>query len=308
MSRLSLSIACASSLLLIAGCGSSASVTAKGEFGKQPQIDLPAKTPTKLTVSTPISGSGAKIAKNNLVTANVLAKVVRGGTTLVDTYTAKTPVTFPMTQGQLLPGWEKALLGKRSGSRVVILAPPAEAFGDQGLPQLKVTKTDSIVAVFDITHVYGAKSSADGTPVDNIPGALPLVNGLDGKKPKIIFPDKYSPTDKLVVQPLLKGAGETLESGDQLIAQYVGVIAASGKEFDSSWKRGAPAQFPVGTGGVIKGWDQGLVGQKIGSRVLLVIPPALGYGSAGNSQAGIKGTDTLVFVVDLLGRVAAPKA
>ena len=67
--------------------------------------------------------------------------------------------------------------------------------------------------------------------------------------------------------------------------------------------RGAPAQFPIGAGQVIAGWDQGLVGKTVGSQLLMVIPPDQGYGAAGNAQAGIKGTDTLVFVVDILDAV-----
>jgi len=80
----------------------------------------------------------------------------------------------------------------------------------------------------------------------------------------------------------------------------VGAIYASGTVFDSSWSRGVPVTFSIGTGDVIPGWDSGLVGQPVGSRVLMVIPPAQGYGAEGNSSAGISGTDTLVFVVDIL--------
>ena len=71
------------------------------------------------------------------------------------------------------------------------------------------------------------------------------------------------------------------------------------KVFDESYSK-EPYPTPIGTGSVVKGWDQGLVGQTVGSRVLLVLPPAEGYGAAGNAQAGIKGTDTIVFVVDVL--------
>ena len=78
------------------------------------------------------------------------------------------------------------------------------------------------------------------------------------------------------------------------------MIYRTGKQFDSSWDRGAPADFAIGTGKVIPGWDAGLVGQTVGSQVLLVVPPDQGYGASGNSQAGISGTDTLVFVVDIL--------
>jgi peptidylprolyl isomerase len=82
--------------------------------------------------------------------------------------------------------------------------------------------------------------------------------------------------------------------------QYVGVNWRTQKVFDSSWARNQPYSTPIGVGDVIKGWDIGLVGQTVGSRVLLVIPPADGYGSVGNSSADIEGTDTLVFVVDII--------
>ena len=81
------------------------------------------------------------------------------------------------------------------------------------------------------------------------------------------------------------------------------MIWRTGKVFDSSWSRNEPLTTVIGEGQVIKGWDTGLVGQTVGSRVLLVIPPADGYGTAGASTAGIKGTDTLVFVVDILAAV-----
>ncbi|WP_449062859.1 FKBP-type peptidyl-prolyl cis-trans isomerase [Planomonospora algeriensis] len=92
-----------------------------------------------------------------------------------------------------------------------------------------------------------------------------------------------------------------MKSGQKLMAHYIGKIWGTDKEFDSSWGRGEPATFPIGVGQVVKGWDQTLVGQTVGSRVLVSIPPDLGYGEQGNPQAGIKGTDTLVFLVDIVG-------
>jgi peptidylprolyl isomerase len=72
------------------------------------------------------------------------------------------------------------------------------------------------------------------------------------------------------------------------------------KPFDESYSKGQPTSFPIGVGQVVPGWDKTLVGTKVGSRVLLAIPPKDGYGESGNPQAGIKGTDTLYFVVDVL--------
>jgi peptidylprolyl isomerase len=90
-----------------------------------------------------------------------------------------------------------------------------------------------------------------------------------------------------------------VKSGQTITAQYVGQIYPDGAVFDSSWQRGQSAQFPIGTGGVIKGWDQGLVGQKVGSRVILVVPSELGYGKAGKPPTIPKNAD-LIFSVDIL--------
>src|SRR5207247_6412396 len=123
------------------------------------------------------------------------------------------------------------------------------------------------------------------------PGGLPTVV-LDGTgKPTITVPPAgtVAPTD-LVVQPLIVGTGPVVASGQTITVHYTGVIWGSGKQFDSSWDRGTPIDFSIGTGKVIKGWDQALVGQTVGSQVLLVVPPALGYGTTGNTSAGTSGT------------------
>jgi peptidylprolyl isomerase len=117
--------------------------------------------------------------------------------------------------------------------------------------------------------------------------------------PTITMPGGDPPTT-LVTQPLITGTGAPVASGQSITVHYTGALWATGKVFDSSWTRGEPTSFPIGTGGVIKGWDQGLIGQTVGSQVLLVIPPDLGYGASGAPDAGISGTDTLVFVVDIL--------
>jgi peptidylprolyl isomerase len=102
---------------------------------------------------------------------------------------------------------------------------------------------------------------------------------------------------KLVVTTLVEGKGAAAQAGQNVTVNYVGVTFADGKEFDSSWKRSQPFDFQLGTGSVIKGWDEGLVGVKVGSRVQLDIPASMAYGdNPGNgAPAG-----TLRFVVDLL--------
>jgi peptidylprolyl isomerase len=129
------------------------------------------------------------------------------------------------------------------------------------------------------------------------------VSGKFGESPTLTIPSADAPK-RLTERVLTAGDGPAVASGDTLVANYLGQTWApkDGKPniFDSSFARHQPAAFVVGKGAVISGWDKILVGKKAGSRVLLVIPPADGYGSAGRSEAGIRGTDTLVFVVDIL--------
>jgi peptidylprolyl isomerase len=118
--------------------------------------------------------------------------------------------------------------------------------------------------------------------------------------PTITIPSGVTPPSTLQVRTLIKGTGPVVQSGQDIAVQYTGVIWRTGEVFDSSWSSKTPLTTVIGSGQVIKGWDTGLVGQTVGSRVMLVIPPADAYGSAGSSQVGINGTDTLVFAVDIL--------
>jgi peptidylprolyl isomerase len=117
-------------------------------------------------------------------------------------------------------------------------------------------------------------------------------------KPEIDFPGDTAPTD-LVIEDLVHGDGATAEPGDSISAHYVGVAHSSGEEFDASWNRGAPLDFTLGVGQVIKGWDDGIVGMKVGGRRKLVIPATLAYGDRGAGGV-IKPGEALVFVVDLV--------
>ncbi|BDO41401.1 MAG: peptidylprolyl isomerase [Cellulomonas sp. 73-145] len=128
---------------------------------------------------------------------------------------------------------------------------------------------------------------------------LPEASGSFGDKPTLTFPDSAAPAE-LEVQVLSRGDGDLVEAGQDIEVNYLGQ-SWGGRVFDNSYDRGESISFPIGVGAVIAGWDEGLVGQQVGSRVLLSIPSHLGYGDRGVPQAGIRGGDTLVFVVDILG-------
>jgi peptidylprolyl isomerase len=116
-------------------------------------------------------------------------------------------------------------------------------------------------------------------------------------KPQV-KPPQGAPPKQLVTKDLEEGSGPAAKAGDEVTVQYVGVNYKSGKEFDSSWSRNEPFPFELGAGLVIPGWEEGVEGMKVGGRRELVIPPELGYGSAGSPPA-IPPNETLVFVVDL---------
>ena len=117
-------------------------------------------------------------------------------------------------------------------------------------------------------------------------------------KPEIDFPDG-APPDDLEITDLTVGDGEEATPGRQVRVHYVGVAFSTGEEFDASYNRGAPLDFPLGAGRVIAGWDSGVTGMKVGGRRKLVIPPHLAYGDRG--AGGVIGPgETLIFVVDLV--------
>jgi peptidylprolyl isomerase len=119
------------------------------------------------------------------------------------------------------------------------------------------------------------------------------------EKPEIDFPEGDPPAD-LEITDVTVGDGPEAKPGSQVSVHYVGVAFSTGEEFDASYNRGAPLDFPLGAGRVIAGWDTGVTGMKVGGRRKLVIPPHLAYGDRGAGGV-IKGGETLIFVVDLVG-------
>ena len=124
----------------------------------------------------------------------------------------------------------------------------------------------------------------------------PKVSGSLSSKPKISDASGDPPT-KLIEKDIKVGSGPAAKSGDDVTVNYVGQNWSNNEEFDTSWGKKA-FEFTLGEGGVIKGWDEGVVGMKEGGRRLLIIPPELGYGAQG--QGSIPANETLVFVVDLV--------
>jgi len=304
--------------LVIAGCGSSkpsasssssaaasnpnanASVTVGGVFGTTPVVKIPKlDANNKLTVKTVIQGTGSTVTKTDAMAANFVLYFWDGTTNSLkaNTFTSNPTVIG----GTMLPGLETALIGQKVGSRVLAIIPPAEGYGTSGNSQLGITGSTTLVFVIDLIKSYSDTASASGTQESNGGGTLPTVTAHPGSAPTLTIPANKPPAS-LVSKTLIKGTGPKIAKGQYVIAQYTGYIWRTKKVFDSSWSSGSPFGFVIGASPeqVISGWDSGLAGQTVGSRVMLVIPPKDGYGTTGASQAGINGTDTLVFVVDII--------
>lgn len=273
-----------SSTLPEAQSRSLADVTVSGDFGTEPTVTFDTAFVGDAEESMVlVEGTGPVIAGGQRITADYVAVGGNDGALLDSTYGAE-KMHLVLTDATLLTAVYDAIVGQRVGSRILIAADTVETNGTW------------ILFVFDIVDAVDVPTSASGTPVTP-PAGLPVVTVVDGV-PQIERPVGDAPNE-LVAQVLIAGDGPVITAGQTVTLQYTGIIWATGALFDTSWETGA-VDFPIGTGATIAGFDSSLVGQTIGSRVLIVIPPDQGYGSQGNPQAGISGTDTLVFVVDLL--------
>jgi peptidylprolyl isomerase len=142
------------------------------------------------------------------------------------------------------------------------------------------------------------QSAATGPTGASGASAKTPTSGPLSKEPHVTPPSGQPPT-KLVTKEIVTGTGAEAKTGSAVAVNYVGALYKTGKVFDASWKRNEPFTFTLGKGQVIPGWEQGVVGMKVGGRRELIIPPALGYGAKG-SPPSIPPNETLIFIVDLL--------
>jgi peptidylprolyl isomerase len=146
----------------------------------------------------------------------------------------------------------------------------------------------------------GPQAPSAGSSCVSAPPTAESVAGTTDltKKPQIEVPDSPPPCN-LVVGDIVQGTGAAAKPGDQLTMKYVGVLYSNGRQFDASWDSGSTYPFTLGAGQVIQGWDQGMVGMKVGGRRQLIIPPALAYGDR-DQGPDLPANSTLIFVVDLV--------
>ncbi|MFH8801670.1 FKBP-type peptidyl-prolyl cis-trans isomerase [Streptomyces sp. NPDC017936] len=275
-------------------------ITAGTKFGEKPTVAKGSGEPSdQLAVRTVIAGGGRTVAENDFVWAHYLGQIWATAKVFDNSYDRKTPFLAQLSPSGIIDGWRYALTGKKVGSRVEFSVPPTWGYGKEGNAQAGIGGTDTMVFVADLYGTFTATSSAQGKAVPQTDAALPTVGtNTDGKAPDIKVP-KTDPPKKLVANYVIEGDGEEVAAGGSVVVQYKGVVWDTGKEFDSSYSRNAPTSFSLSQ--VVKGWGQGLAGKKVGSRVVIVIPPDLGYGDQPPAGGEIKKDSTMVFSVDILG-------
>lgn len=272
------------------------SVTVTGDFGAKPTVDFTAPVSAKTTQrAVVIEGDGEEVAPSDSVAVELTLFNATTGDQLAQTrYDGLGPqqVVADDTSG-ILPGIVRTIECVPVGSRVVSIVAPEDGFGDAGSTDAGVSGTDSLLLVADVLSIMPEKATGvDQEPVDG----MPTVELAKDGKPTVTIPDADAPAE-LQLATLKQGDGELVVEGDTVSVQYQGTNWRTGEVFDQSWGKSV-ASFQ--TTGVVPGFSAALVGHAVGSQVLVVVPPAEGYGEAGQPDAGIEGTDTLVFVVDIL--------
>lgn len=270
-----------------------------GSASEAPKVEVKPK-PLKVTeTQTRVlkAGDGPVVKGDEIVSLKFVLLNGKDGSQL-DTNFDKQTLGLNLGDAKLLPGIKKGVANQKVGSRLLVAMPPKDAFGDQGNANIKVAKDDTIVFLFDVVSATKPLKSAEGKAV-NPPKNLPSVKVQEGKAATITIPKGKKPPTKTVGQLLVKGKGAKVEAGQTLTVQYVGQVYPTGAVFDESWSK-QPTSFQIGGEGLIKCWNDLLVGQNVGSRVVIVCPADTAYGDKPPSGSKIGKGDTLIFAVDLL--------
>ena len=259
-------------------------VTVEGEPGTEPTLTISAPLSTSTDVTRVISeGTGDVIEDGSLVGIQLV--IHSGADGVLQQSTWDSAAFEAELNGNDLPAaLEKAIVGQKVGSRILYAQPTTSTDGTTG----------TTVFAVDLMSAREVPTRAEGETVTPTEG-LPTVTLDESGQPSLDIPEGYTAPTELVAETLIKGTGPVVEAGQTIQVQYAGWKLSDGTQFESSWES-TPYTTAIGTGTVIAGWDQGLVGQTVGSQVLLVIPKALAYGGTASDLAD----EDLVFVVDIL--------
>lgn len=318
MPRLLARIAAAGVVLALAGCAvtppaltptptpegpvcaapgeASDAVAVSGDLGNSPVVAAAGPfSVDRVERTVLIEGAGAPVEGGDLVEVAITILNATSGERAPGTALARVLLQADAVQ----PGLLATILCSTPGSRVVGVVPAEQAFGSVGQPELAIGPDDDLVFVVDVLALV--PTQADGVPVA-LPVGFPdlgLEFDADGR-PTVTIP-AVDPPASLLSATVLEGAGAIVGADDEFLVHFQGVNWRTGEVFDETW-----GDAPRSLLELLPGVDVALVGRSVGSRVVVIVPPADGFGSAGSPSSGIGGTDTVVYVVDILATTPPP--
>ncbi|MGJ9412334.1 FKBP-type peptidyl-prolyl cis-trans isomerase [Aeromicrobium sp. CF4.19] len=288
------------STLVLAGCGGSSGAGLEditiGE-GANPSVDVPEDFEADSTDTRVVNeGNGEELADGDSVKVNYVAVNGRTGEQFDNSFTGDSPMTVPLQQDAVMPGFVKGLSGQKVGSRVLVAIAPEDGFG-AAQDALGIQADDSMVFLFDI--VAKVPTEASGEEQD-VPESVPEitteddeVTGFESTDETADAPSKGAESRSWVA---IKGEGDEITAENPSItAHYVGQVYPDGEVFDSSWERGSPSPFQLQQ--LYPCWQEQVPGNTVGSRIIIECPPGTG---GQQPPEGADENDTLLFVVDLL--------
>lgn len=287
--------------------GSAASTLAKikvsGAIGDKPHLSFP--TPLAIAESgfrVLAKGTGQPIRLDEQFLLQLTLVNGRTGHVAVSTLDpGQTARTLRYSDEDLFPVLKRALTGQRQGTRLLVAAAADDAYGDTGAPQFGIRPGDPLVMVADVVAVPPSTvlDAPNGKQLAPRAG-MPAVVERDGEVARLRFgPRTMAKPRRLVVVPLVEGTGPPARTDSLVTIDYLGQLWNRRTLIASTYGK-EPMTFALGTGNVIKAWDQALVGVRRGSRVLILAPPALAFQSTGQPPT-IPGNATIAYVIDVLG-------
>jgi peptidylprolyl isomerase len=274
-------------------------VTISGDVGSAPEVKWKGSMKAgKVETETISEGDGEQLKGQDDVLAHLWIGNGYSQQTALSTYDDKKAEL--LTVNNQLPEFLAGIRDATIGTRLAVTASAQEAFGEAGNSQLGIANKDTVLVIIDLVSKVQDKPEGEQSAY---PDWMPTPKFTKGVITGFDFTGAPAPTDDLRRVQLIKGTGPRVKKGQTIAVRYLGQAFGGDKPFDENFGdtgTGKPTTFAIGTGAVIKGWDQGLDGVPVGSRVVLEIPPELGYGAEGSPDSGIPANATLVFMIDIL--------
>lgn len=203
-----------------------------------------------------------------------------------------------MSADGLAPWYHSMLTCASAGDRIAAAVPAVDLLGEGGGEPAGISDDDTMLVVLDLRAVLLPGAGRAMGAEQSLPAGFPALSLAENGEPTLTMtPETVAATEPRAAASIV-GEGPAVSATDTVLAHYRGVIARTGEIFDDSWATGAPVSLPLDA--VVPGVRDGLVGQTVGSQVVIVVPPGSGYSAEDLERDGYQADDVMVFVVDIL--------